>query len=199
MGLKKLKKTSNYQSGKIVENKTLWYLLPATKVYGNLFMTKFSSLPIKAVGIFDKELEGSPILSGTKPLFILFSRTIRSVKTQDVLDWMKNQDFYISDYDFNENLKMLVINFPVSIQDAYDKFIDGKYSFMYTKDEIKAFFNRKTTPKGYNMFYKTSTAIEDHIKEVKKEYGTEISMRDIGKRGYHIGLPPKGEDEIFNY
>lgn len=199
MESKVLDKEVSKLNGSLVKNKTYTYLVPFLSYYGELFKTKFSQIPIKAFGIFDENLEGVSGIKDRRPVFILYRSFTKTAQTKSIINWVKNQDYYITDYSYSKRYNMLVISYPHEMSDAYNKFLKGFYSFMHTKDELNKFIDKDKHKKAYGVFYKTAEARLLHVKEANKEFNATISVKDTFKKGYHLDLPFVKEQEIFNH
>lgn len=186
----------------LYENRTLKYLVPALNEYGSTFRQKFLNVQKVAVGIFDETLEGTHF-EGQKNLYLLVNRSINPDYFTSFFHWIKLQEYYVIDYIVESNTKnhnyhMIVINFPSAVEDAYEKFLQGKYSKMYTKNEVDKFFPLHLTD-ARGVIAKTLDAGIKHIAEVKKDYGETLSLKDLKVEGYEYDYPPIWKNEIFNY
>ena len=135
--------------GEIYRNKTLLYLVPALNFYGPTLKVKLNLVFKLAFGVYDTLLDGSH-LEGQKNIYILIDKAIRPELYENFMTWVKHQEYYVTDYAMDElegRRQMLVLAFPLELEDAYDKFLEGKYSKMYQKQEIATFFENKPLAK----------------------------------------------------
>ena len=187
--------------GDLYKNRTLAYLVPALAYYGEEFKDRFSTVFKLGFGIFDYLLEESH-LQGQKNLYILLDREFQKNQYSIFMNWIKNQEFYVTDYSYDNQetgrLQMLVIAFPTPLEDAYDKFIQGKYSEMYFKKEIEELFSDSWKAEKKGVLTRTAGARIIFTHKVKEEYGTELTFSDFKKEKYEYDFPPKKEQEIFN-
>lgn len=194
-------KTMEVKLGELYINRTLRYLVPALKYYGDTFKTKFNLVYKLAFGVYDALVEGTH-LEGQKNLYVLVDRTVRPDLFKNFSDWIKYQEYYVTDYVYDTlergRLQMFVIAFPYELSDAYDKFCKGKYSLMYTKEEINLYF--KDSGDMQNIFYKRDIAIPNFVRQVKETFGstTIIDPEDLRKKRYELDLPPTKKEEFFN-
>ena len=90
------------------------------------------------------------------------------------------------------------IAFPAPLEDAYDKFIQGKYSEMYFKKEIEDLFSDSWKAETRGVLTRTSGARNNFILKVKEEWGTQLTSSDFKKEKYEYDFPPEKKQEIFN-
>lgn len=206
------------QSGKLYENRTWKYIYPCLKYYGTTLMGYLHSFYKLGVGVKDHnvEIEGNCIyiLIDTK---VHLEGTPVDAYRQNLskfLEWVKYQHFYVSDYvfeglDINEK-HIVVIRVPEEHNRTYARFLKGKYSEMYTKEEIAKYFafvniNNKDLEKKINeklqmvraTLNKNSNYLPKFLEELNNEFNTNLSLEEI--RNHELDFPPVQEEEIFNY
>jgi len=189
--------------GKLYTNKTVKYLVPALNYYGPTLKTKLNLVFKLAFGVYDSLLEGT-YLEGQKNIFILVDKYVRPDLYQNFIDWVKHQEYYITDYAYdsilehNSRKQMIVLAFPPTLADAYDKFLLGKYSLMYTKTEIQTFFGEDNKALARHVLTKTHYAKLEFIVKVKETFGTVLEQQDFLEGSWEYDLPPNSEEEFFN-
>lgn len=185
--------------GKYYVNKTWKYLLPCLKEYGITFKSKYDSLFKLAVGVFDNVLEGTDF-ENEKLLFVLIDKKYRPKITYNIMDYMRNQPFTVCDYAFDDleegRKHMFVFRIPEKYYTAYDEFINGRYSRMYSPEEIQYLFPEEGS-EARQVFDRTDEAIQNFIGKVKNSFGTTITKKDLV--GAEIDFPIEKFKEIFNY
>lgn len=188
------------QLGTLYVNKTLKYLLPCLKLYGESFIVKLNSVFNLAFGLHDSVLDGTEY-EGQKLIYILSDKFYQPAKFQNFLNYVKHQPYYVMDYAFDDIEKgrqhMLVIKFPDTHHDVYDKFIEGKYSKMYTKDEIRTFFSKESEAK--DVITRSSSIRPAFIEKIYNSFNTRITETDIITYGMEYDFPPEMQKEFFNY
>jgi hypothetical protein len=188
--------------GELYVNKTLKYLVPALLYYGDTFKAKLNTVQKLAFGLFDMNLVGSH-LEGQKNIYMLIDMAVRADLFFNFLDWVRHQDYYVTDYVAdsvlgNESRRhMVVIAFPLIMEDVYDKFLEGKYSKMYTKKEIESYFsdNSKVTTKA--VLTKSLAGKQFFVNLIKETYDTTITDYDIRQENPEFDIPPINQEEIF--
>lgn len=186
------------ERGLMYKNKTLKYLVPALNYYGSTLKAKINLIFILSFGIFDNLLEGSH-LEGQKNIFILIDRKVNPSQFENFMNWVKLQEYYITDYVYDDLEKgcqqMLVLKFPTPLEDAYSKFLKGQYSKMYTKEEIETYFKGK---EATEVFRKSFSAKQQFISTIKEVFDTSLEETDFINHQVEYDIPPVKEQEFFN-
>jgi hypothetical protein len=189
--------------GKLYNNRTVKYLTPGLNFYGPVLKTKLNLVFKLAFGIHDTLLDGSH-LEGQKNIFILVDKLVRPELFQNFMDWVKHQEYYVTDYVYDAVMEthsrkhMIVLAYPPTMGDAYDKFLLGKYSKMYTKKEIAEYFSEDTKTEARQVLCRSINARPAFISLIKSTFGTQLIEQDFLKRGWEYDLPPNKEEEFFN-
>lgn len=189
--------------GKLYINRTVKYLVPGLSFYGPTLKTKLNLVFKLAFGIHDTLLDGSH-LEGQKNIFILVDKLVRPDLFQNFMDWVKHQEYYVTDYTYDAIMEshsrkhMVVLAYPPSMGDSYDKFLLGKYSKMYTKKEILTYFSEENKVEARQVLSKTMIARQKFISLVKLTFGTQLEPQDFLEGSWEYDLPPNQEEEFFN-
>lgn len=189
--------------GHLYVNRTLKYLVPALNFYGPTLKTKLNLVFKLAFGIYDSLLEGTH-LEGQKNIYILVDKLVRADLYQNFMDWIKHQEYYVTDYAYdsilehNSRKQMIVLAFPPTLADAYDKFLLGKYSLMYTKKEIQEYFGEENKAGAKHVLTKTHFAKSQFKIQIKETFGTDLEVKDFLQGSWEFDLPPNSEEEFFN-
>jgi hypothetical protein len=198
-----VKQGMDIEIGKLYTNRTLKYLVPALNFYGPTLKTKLNLVFKLAFGIHDSLLEGTH-LQGQKNIFILVDKLVRPDLYQNFMDWLKHQEYYVTDYAYdsilehNSRKQMIVIAFPPKLADIYDKFLLGKYSLMYTKEEINTFFGDENKAEARHVLCKTLFAKNQFKILVRETFGTILEEQDFLVGSWEYDFPPSAEEEFFN-
>jgi len=179
------------QVGTIVMNKTAKFIKPALRLYGDEFIKKLSSIYKLAYGIGDmfvnKDYE--------QHIFILIDTKKCINHWVNTLDWIREQNYYEDDYAFDDlvtgRLHMLVLKLPDGID--LELFMKGKYSQMYTNQEIINLLDDDTKAiviKDSNYRVKFYNKLIEHFK-------ITFSINDLNP-DIELELPPTiDEQQIF--
>ena len=182
-------------------NKTWRFLTPALRGHGEEFVRTFNPLFKLACGIHDTLLDGSKIVLNERLIYILLDSNYQPECFNRFMAYIENQDFYVTDYcpstEISSRKRMVVLKMPKVFHNAYDKFLQGKYSEMYTDEEIELLFSNRVKIKEYNILKKSPIALTDFVKEVNKEFKTDVSEDDMVDNEYEFLLVKK--EEIFHY
>jgi hypothetical protein len=206
------------QSGKLYENRTWKYLYPCLRSYTPK-LTEFLATFFKlAVGIGDSNV----LEVKNKCLFILIDTNIYLLGDRELsvyqerfstfLDFIRYEPYYIKDYVYEGDGKkhMLVLKIPFIHLEAYDKFLLGKYSEMYSLKEINTLYkfcnvSDKIVEKKKNDYIsecravltKNPNHVEAFVKKVNIRFKTQATVEDF--KDAEIDYPPNFKEEIFNY
>jgi len=184
------------------ENKTSEYLSPCLKEgYSRIFEVKFKEMFVLAYGIGDKVIEENPnfIIGNKSPIFILIDTFANKRKSEDLIYWIRYQDYYIYDYiaDMEGRGHMIILDFPRKYKNAYDKFLEGKYSEMFTKEEILKLF--KEDSKEYKVLTKNKLLLPDFTNKLRKIFDLKnLSDRDLEDSELELPYTMNLKEEIFN-
>ena len=193
----------NIPIGQLYINRTVRYLVPGLGFYGPTLKTKLNLVFKLAFGIHDTLLEGSH-LEGQKNIYILVDKLVRPELFQNFMDWVKHQEYYVTDYVYDSIMEnhsrkhMIVLAYPPSMGDAYDKFLLGKYSKMYTRQEITSYFTEESKLETRQVLMKTVHAKHRFISSVKEAFDTLLEEQDFLTGSWEYDFPPNTEEEFFN-
>ena len=188
----------NGQKG-LVKNRTFKYLSPPLGYYGSKFISKIKSLKLIAFGIGDYHLDNK-FITDRESIFILYDAAYFPRQTADIISWFYNQDFFVENTyyaDYMNTLRYLIIDLP--IPNVLPKFLQGKYSEMYTQQEISTYFTRNSSLHALKVITKNESAIQEHLDKVNEIFKTNIQSDEIDFDTFECDFKPQPEDEIFNY
>jgi len=201
--------------GKQYINKTWRFLVPCLKTHGTTFVNKFNPLFKLAVGIHDTYLDGSALSNG-RNIYVLIDKKHRQKDYEKFMEYIKYQNYFKGEYCPDSKIitsrkNIVIIEIPKQFNNAYDKFLQGKYSKMYNDEELKFLYESILTKKNlteeqkrkkrdYEILSKTGTnGKEDFLKSVSKEFGVTINPEVFSDPELEWELPLKKKEEIFNY
>ena len=186
--------------GKYYENKTWKFLIPCLRGHGEEFVTKLIPTFRLAAGIYDEKLNDKKQFTD-RTIFLLFDIDNNPTAFQTFYEWIKKQKYYVHSYCPDRSMesssrKMIVIKIPEIFNNAYDNFIIGKYSEMYSKEHIEILFNFPNRQGEYGILNLEPWAKEEFIKKLNEEFLTSIDVFDDDIK--EIELPPILSEEVFN-
>lgn len=180
--------------GRVYKNRTLKYILPLIKKYhDNLLITMLNSVGILAVGIGDMLYDSKQYKN--QHVFILIDNKANPSIFNELIDYIMDKEYYEDDYSFDNiitgRMQMVILKLP---EDVIQQFLDGKYSKMYYYEDARDFIIDNNV---YNVLIKSKEHKPTFIKELEIEFGTTLTMEELGDR--ELDIPPKKSEEIFNY
>lgn len=185
--------------GKMNLNRTWKYLGATFYHYGSEFTDKLNTVFKLAAGIGDTLHEKKETLPY---IYLLCDAKYQPRNFERVLTWFKYHPEYVTDYPYDPDLKdvrrhMIVFRLPEKAHKAYDKFLDSKYSEMFTKEEVNIIFE----PERRNItgvLLKKEKAFQNFVDITNQKYGTKVPASEVS-RNQEYDLPINLSEEIFNY
>ena len=183
-------------------NKTWKYLRPCLKDYGEMFVVKYARVYKLAVGLHDTLLDGHPI-EHERAIFILLDRKYNVRAFDNFIRWIRNQDYHLLDYPFDDILDgrqhMVVLRIPERYDHAYDLFLKGHYSKMYVREEIKRFYDDRYSNEReiLDILLRRPNAKRTFRQKLYNSLKVTVTDRDLLEMEYDF--PPEKQKEIFNY
>lgn len=179
---------------RIYQNKTWRFLSPCLIENGIKFRKLFDSLIKIAIGIYDYDLTNNNISIPGKNMFILIDSIKCSYYLKKFEEYIKYKYYYKESYTYSPNKQMIVLKIPTGYENAYDKFLEGKYSEMYTPEQLDHVFSKLS--KEYGILYKSRDALEKFVEKINKEFHVKLEPENLINNEYE--LPPKLEEETFS-
>lgn len=197
--------------GDLYINKTWRFLAPALKYHGEEFILKFNSMMKLAVGIHDTVLDDSTV-SEDNNIYVLVDKNVDYKSFLNFISYVKYEDYYVDSYSYDEIVNprkiMIILKLPEGFDKTYYSFLQGKYSEMYSKEEIKKLFNNQITGKAKNqqsyIDYEIITKTGDRAKKqflenLNLELGNHFNLTEEDLQKMEWEFPLKKKEEIFNY
>ena len=173
-----------------VVNRTKLYLLPSLRQYGNNYRAALGSVYKIAFGIDDEvnSQEG-------KNIYILVDTRVKTDNFIKVLYWMKDQPFYVADYEFDDivdgHLHMLVLHIPND--GVYDNFMLSKYSKMYDYKSLKQYIDENSLILG--VLTRDENTAREFVDRLNAEWETSFTIETwTGELDY----PWREEEQVFD-
>jgi len=181
---------------KIIKNATWKYLLPCLKGHGNNFAKLFTELKPIFVGLGDKE-KGEDV-NQKYTIFSVIEKGENINILTNSLNWIKDQDYYLDDYEIDKKHHMIVIYIPSEFYFSYDKFIEGEYSEMYSKEQISFLFSHPSRIEHSKVLAKNREYKDIFIDKINLRFGTTVQEGEFDKID-EFDYPIEKKNEIFNY
>jgi hypothetical protein len=193
-------------SNNLIKNRTQFYLGRTTSLYPKSFMTYFETIKPQAVGFYCDDVLWRKHNKETKPIlfFVVNVKNLNSV-FMGFLKSTRKSSWYVDDYVLELGTKH-VFCFKVLPQfyNAFEKFMQSKYSQMYTDSQLKDLGIKKIVNGKENQLYSILK---------KTPFGLTVFEGTLQKRFYpdpkdKVHLPEQIEEydlpfvkskEILNY
>ena len=185
--------------GRSYVNKTLRFLAPSLEAHGNDFIEKFNPLWKLAYGIHDSYLDGSDITQGNN-IYVMVDTLHNSVDYLIFKQWIEEQPYYKGGYMPDEETRkyVFIIEIPKVFHNAYEDFLKGRYSYMYSEKNIERLFSGLMQINDAAVLTKKDDEYLRRFKVfVDKQFNTDIDIEDF--RAGEWELPLVKTEEIFNY
>jgi hypothetical protein len=197
--------------GEIYVNKTWRFLAPSLKYFGQNFTKRFNVVSKLAVGIHDTATDGSD-LAQNNVIYTLVDRKANPFAYEELMDFLQYEPYYIDSYSCDEVVggrkMMIVLRLPEAADKAYKYFLQGRYSLMYSEEELQVLFSRVVNKEArlqqaytdYEILTKTGTNAKNlFVKNILKEFGKYTKIDELVLDEIEWELPLKKQEEIFNY
>ena len=179
--------------GELYENKTRRYLFPCLRVYGKEFVDRLNTDFFKqAIGISKED---------PMAINILVDTTFTRMKFVDTLYWLRSKDYFIKDYPYGQlssgDLHMVSIRLPYEYKNSYDMFLEGKYSKMYTPEQLQEVFSEKKESERISLqvLTKDSKFLPKFVETINRDFNTTLLPSEFeGELDYPLDY----KEESFN-
>lgn len=184
------------------KNRTSQYLLPCLlEGHGKVFSMKIAEMFILGCGLGDGAIIENIdfIFLKEKPIYILIDRVSVKRKSEDFIYWMKYQPYYLKDYpmDLVGRAHMIIIDMPKIFYNAYDKFSEGKYSEMFTPEQIDKMFIKDS--KEYKVLTKNRALLPEFANRIRDIFEIKnLKENDIVNSELEFPYTVNKEEEFFN-
>ena len=184
-------------------NKTSRFLLPCLiEGHDNILSLKMNDMFILGCGLGDMSLYNNPdyIFLQKSPIYLLLDRAAVKRKTEDFIYWLKYQPYFLKDYpmDLVGRAHMVIIDLPEKYYLAYDNFLEGRYSELFSKDEINRLF--PIGSKEHKVLMKDKSILLEFATELKNLFELrELEPSEIEESELELPYTLNKEEEFFNY
>jgi len=201
------------RKGSLFKNRTLHYLAPSLKLYGDEFVLKYKTLACMGTGLGNVTLDGNNFYSvfdvnGKIKYDTYLDKKEGRIHFTYILSWLKDQPYYVKDFPFDSGMKgyqhMIVLKIPDCVN--MDAFLQGSYSNIYEKTILdKLYPSHITLQNGQKINNITKLILtkdqnykRDFLEKTNTEFNTTLSINDIDSN-FELDFPPLLINEIFNY
>lgn len=186
---------------KFYKNKTRLFLLPCLLHNGPEFQMRFNRVYKFAVGIHDTSLNNHNLTE--EPLiYILLDKELSRKYFTEFINWLKGQDYFVKDYvsspDLSSRKHMIILRIPKLYHNAYQAFMNGRYSEMYTEEQKVLLFKEHHRQKALKVIDKTHDALLDYVQQINAIFEHDLTPAQA-KEHSEYAFPLIPQHEIFNY
>ena len=118
------------------------------------------------------------------------------------MNWLRYQPQTVADYPYDNaeggRKHMFVIKVPYKYYYAYDRFIEGKYSEMYTSREIASLFANSSNEDALEVINKTASARAKFIEKIHKSFVVPYDKIELSYSA-ELDFPLQNNKEMFNH
>lgn len=182
--------------GQFTKNRTNNYLRTLLRTFGQDFKNKFEATFKVAYGVGDFTFVKNGV-EYDQHLFVLFDTKIFPVQFIDWLEFIRDEEYYETDYVFDDitkgRLHMVVLRLPDSIQDCLHHFYQGRYSKMYDLEQIPHFFPEDTENK--KIVIKDNDYKNEFVNHINEIFNSTVHPSEYEGE---LDFKPDIKDEMFN-
>lgn len=189
----------NIKIGQMFENKTWKLLGPCLSIYGSIFTDKLNTVFKLAAGIGDANH-----YNPTPSIYLLCDAKYQPRNFIKFLEWIKYEPFYVADYPYSPDLKevrkhMVVIKIPKPYLKAYEHFLKGEYSQMFSTEQVNTLFIPTDDLTTLGILLKKEYAFKTFLENQNRVYGTNVKPEDVKVMPKEYDFPLNKKEEIFYY
>lgn len=195
-------------------NKTLRYIFPQLELYGDTFRKEIGNPKLNITGTFIMDCIYKEIKAIDKHYcFIVFNNcgkfdhTKKRYKSitegrhafKQFLAYAKNHKAYFDDYilNFKDPVHVVIFEFPKETESSISKFLQGKYSMMYSKDLVKKLKIDEKSDRMEALFPKEIIKAK-FVEKMNQKFRTNLKEYDF-EEVTENEIPPLLSEEYLNY
>lgn len=194
-------------TGKLYKNKSLSYLYPCLKGHGDSILDQIGRINLVCVGIRDYNVKEDKdclylLISSKSSIGSSYVNSqVYANRFNTFLKDIRLKDYYVRDYIYSNVDKnpyhMVVLRIPEKHKGIMQKFKEGRYSEMYTLEEIDEYFKVPISYTSKRVLKKDETYLPIFVAIVNSEFNTDATVEDF--KDAELDYPPDLRMEIFNY
>lgn len=173
-----------------VINRTYTYLYPSLSLVNRDLYVRLSSLEPSIVGVFllDDNFADMHLIHDEPVLFIAINTTVQNLVLESQLKEIRKQKEYLTEYSYCGREKFLIVVVKTD-RDIYQKFLEGKYSQMYTDEQLEQTPFPVNRPSALAIFKRSPLAREVFARLLKITFESDITTEEIAQDAEYE-LPP---------
>lgn len=178
-----------YQNLPVI-NRTYTYLYPSLALVNRELYVKLNSLEPSVVGVFlnDENFIDYQLINDEPVLFIVFNTRIQHMILESQLNFIRQQKEYLTEYSYCGREKFLILLIKTD-KNIYLKFLEGKYSEMYTDEQIELTPFPVNRPSAIAIFKRLPVAKQVFAKLLNLTFDSTVTTEEIAEDAEYE-LPP---------
>jgi len=182
-----------------VLNRTKLYLSPVLNVFPETFIKEFNKVVNYLDGYFIYDLDYYKAKRWQKPVPVIFLK-YRKSGIKGFLKYVRSFSGYIDDYalDFDDQI-CIVLKIPTRYHQSFYDFLNGMYSLMYSKEDLKKVgikpLHRGKANTVWLVCTKNILAIEYYKQVIKLAYSSDHYNPEPDE----YDIPPRINHEVLNW
>lgn len=182
-------------------NRTLLYILPQLNFYSRNISNRVKTDNFYGCYIGYKALD-------TEHIYLLYK--VIDEDTKEFVQWLSNKDYCVASIEVDSIYKLLKIKLPNEFRGSLEKFLGGKYSEMYSKEDVDKIFipiEYKYLKELQELFDKENRDLKNiltknkeyenvFLDKVNKTFDTNLEKLNENSE---YDFKPNLKDEIFYY
>lgn len=182
------------------KNKTWRYLVPTLRDYGDEFIGRLNKVFKLASGIHDTLLDASELSKG-RNIYLMIDIKYQPDNYKEFEAFIKHESFYVTDYcpdaDITKSRKrVFVIKVPKRFHNAYDMFLQGRYSEMFEDEDVEKLFGSPAKEREYKIIKKSPDMVVEFADSVNSYFKSNVLSYNFMQG--ELELPLIKSEEIFN-
>lgn len=176
----------------MVNNRTRQYLSPILHTFPVLWKKEHEKANIVCYAVMDALYYKAKKSEFKQLLFVVFKNN------QSLVNASRQIKGFFDEYPYDKDFYVCVFEIPKEFTNAYKQFLIGKYSHMYTKQQLSQIsiphIHQGKINNTYLVLTRNSMALEYYKKEVKTVFGS-----DAADDPEEYDIPPRIKQEVINF
>lgn len=170
------------------------YLSSILNTFPKVFCQEMNKIKILGLAVYDVKYYKAKSIEMQPYLFMLIDYNQKFITT------CRQIRYLVDEYPYDlENLYVLVFKVPEQFETAYEQYLIGNYSQMYTKSQLKEIKIPPVWKGNINPVYLVLTKDDGGIEYLKKEIEATYKTKQFPENPKEYDLPPRIRQEVFNW
>ena len=176
----------------MIENRTRQYLSPILHTFPVIWKKEFEKADIICFAVMDALYYKAKKIEFKELLFVVFKNY------QGLVNASRNIKGFYDEYPYDKEFYVCVFEIPKDFTNAYRKFLIGKYSQMYSRQQLRQLaipeIHQGKINNTYLVLTKNHMAIDYYKKEVRRYFDSEATDNPD-----EYDIPPLIKQEVINF